>query len=83
MKRSGKLRIGYFAQHQVDELVPDETPLQHHATVRPLEHQTRHRARLAGFGLLADQAETPVARLSGGQKARLSLALRRWMRRTC
>jgi len=75
MKRSSKLRIGYFAQHQVDELIPAETPLQHLQPLRPLEHQTKHRARLAGFGLLADQAETPVQRLSGGQKARLSLCI--------
>ena len=75
MTRSGKLRIGYFAQHQVDELHIDETPLQHVMRLRPAEGQARLRARLAGFGLLADQAETVVGRLSGGQKARLSLLL--------
>ncbi|MEZ5885092.1 MAG: ABC-F family ATP-binding cassette domain-containing protein [Paracoccaceae bacterium] len=73
--RSGKLRIGYFAQHQVDELELDETPLQHVQRLRPAEAQPRLRARLAGFGLLADQAETKVRKLSGGQKARLSLLL--------
>ncbi|MCV2864293.1 ABC-F family ATP-binding cassette domain-containing protein [Albidovulum sediminicola] len=73
--RSSKLRIGYFAQHQVDELHLDETPLQHIQRMRPAEHQAKLRARLAGFGLGADQAETVVARLSGGQKARLSLTL--------
>ena len=73
--RSNKLRIGYFAQHQVDELHLEETPLQHIMRIRPAEGQPRLRARLAGFGLGADQAETPVARLSGGQKARLSLLL--------
>jgi ATP-binding cassette subfamily F protein 3 len=73
--RSGKLRIGYFAQHQVDELNLDETPLQHVQRMRPAEPPARLRARLAGFGLTADQADTPVARLSGGQKARLSLLL--------
>ena len=75
MVKSGKLRIGYFAQHQVDELHVDETPLQHLQAMRPAEGQPRLRARLAGFGLLADQAETVVGRLSGGQKARLSLLL--------
>jgi len=75
MTRSSKLRIGYFAQHQVDELFIDETPLQHIQRLRPNEGQPRLRARLAGFGLLADQAETKVGRLSGGQKARLSLLL--------
>ena len=73
--RSSKLRIGYFAQHQVDELELDETPLQHLQRLRPAEGQPRLRARLAGFGLGADQAETIVRRLSGGQKARLSLLL--------
>ncbi len=73
--RSSKLRIGYFAQHQVDELHLDETPLQHIMRLRPAEGQPKLRARLAGFGLMADQADTVVARLSGGQKARLSLLL--------
>ena len=72
---SSKLRIGYFAQHQVDELHLDETPLQHIARERPDEAPARLRARLASFGLGADQAEVEVARLSGGQKARLSLLL--------
>ncbi|MBL9051477.1 MAG: ABC-F family ATP-binding cassette domain-containing protein [Tabrizicola sp.] len=75
LARSSKLRIGYFAQHQVDELHLDETPLQHIQRLRPEEMQAKLRARLAGFGLMADQADTVVARLSGGQKARLSLLL--------
>jgi ATP-binding cassette subfamily F protein 3 len=75
MVRSSKLRIGYFAQHQVDELFIDETPLQHIMRLRPGEGQPKLRARLASFGLGADQAETVVGRLSGGQKARLSLLL--------
>ncbi len=72
---SPKLRVGFFAQHQVDELHVDETPLQHIQRVYPDEAQPRLRARLAGFGLMADQAETQVGQLSGGQKARLSLML--------
>jgi len=70
-----KLRVGFFAQHQVEELNVDETPLQHLIHERPDEHVSRLRARLAGFGLGPDQAETKVDRLSGGQKARLSLLL--------
>ena len=73
--RSGKLRVGYFAQHQVDELHLDETPLDHVRSLRPDEAPARLRARLAGFGLMEAQAETRVASLSGGQKARLSLLL--------
>jgi ATP-binding cassette subfamily F protein 3 len=75
MVQSNKLRIGFFAQHQVEELRVDETPLDHLFRERPAEGQARLRARLAGFGLRADQAETPVGKLSGGQKARLSLLL--------
>lgn len=73
--KSSKLRIGYFAQHQVDELFVDETPLDHLRRERPDELPATLRARLAGFGLTADQADTTVGQLSGGQKARLSLLL--------
>jgi ATP-binding cassette subfamily F protein 3 len=72
---ASKLRVGYFAQHQVDELHLDESPLRHLQRARPEEAPAKLRARLAGFGLGAEQAETEVARLSGGQKARLSLLL--------
>ncbi len=72
---ANKLRIGFFAQHQVDELEINETPLQHMITARPGVMQSKLRAQLAGFGLGPDQAETEVGRLSGGQKARLSLLL--------
>ncbi|WP_406870322.1 ABC-F family ATP-binding cassette domain-containing protein [Thioclava sp. 'Guangxiensis'] len=75
MVKSSKLRVGYFAQHQVDELDLGATPLLHLQRLRPDEGQSKLRARLAGFGLGADQAETEVGRLSGGQKARLSLLL--------
>ncbi|GGD41783.1 ABC-F family ATP-binding cassette domain-containing protein [Sinisalibacter lacisalsi] len=72
---STKLRVGYFAQHQMDDLRADETPLAHLRRLRPGETPARHRARLSGFGLMAEQAETEVGRLSGGQKARLTLLL--------
>ncbi|MBI6629775.1 ABC-F family ATP-binding cassette domain-containing protein [Pontibaca salina] len=75
ISKSNKLRIGFFAQHQVDELRVAETPLQHLQRERPDERQSQLRARLAGFGLGANQADTAVGRLSGGQKARLSLLL--------
>ncbi|QYX58333.1 ATP-binding cassette domain-containing protein [Roseovarius sp. SCSIO 43702] len=75
MTTSAKLRVGYFAQHQVDELHVDETPLDHIRRLRPEETPARLRARLGGFGIGAEQADTIVARLSGGQKARLSLML--------
>ena len=75
MTTATKLRVGFFAQHQVDELRIDETPLDHLRRMRPDETPARGRARLAGFGLGAEQADTLVKGLSGGQKARLSLLL--------
>jgi len=75
MTKSGKLRVGYFAQHQVDELHLDETPLDHIRRLRPGEMPGKLRARLGGFGIGSEQTETLVGRLSGGQKARLSLML--------
>ena len=73
--QSSKLRVGYFAQHQVDELHVDETPIDHIRRLRPDEAPARLRARLGGFGIGAEQADTVVGRLSGGQKARLSLMI--------
>ncbi len=73
--QSSKLRIGFFAQHQVEELHINETPLQHMISARPGVLHSKLRAQMAGFGLGPDQAETEVGRLSGGQKARLSLLL--------
>ncbi len=73
--KASKLRVGYFAQHQVDELHIDETPLDHIRRLRPSETPARLRARLGGFGIGAEQADTLVGSLSGGQKARLSLML--------
>ena len=75
MVTSSKLRVGFFAQHQVDELFIDETPIDHIRRLRPTETPARLRARLGGFGIGAEQAETLVGKLSGGQKARLSLML--------
>ncbi|MEM9031227.1 MAG: ABC-F family ATP-binding cassette domain-containing protein [Pseudomonadota bacterium] len=73
--RASRLRIGYFAQHQLDELHADETPIDHLRRHRPEEPPSKLRARLGGFGIGAAQAETVAAKLSGGQKARLSLLL--------
>ena len=75
MTSANKLRIGYFAQHQAEELFVDETPIYHVRRIRPTDTPAQIRARLGGFGIGAEQAETLVGRLSGGQKARLSLLL--------
>ncbi len=70
-----RLKVGYFAQHQSDELVASEHPIEHMARALPRATQTQVRAQLARFGLDADRADTPTAQLSGGEKARLLLAL--------
>ena len=75
VRRGPKLKVGYFAQHQTDELVLDENPIDHMARALPNATPPKLRAQLARFGLDADRAETPIANLSGGEKARLLLAL--------
>jgi len=75
VSHSPKLRIGYFAQHQTDELVLTETPVAHMARAMPDAPPTALRSQLARFGLDADRADTKVGELSGGEKARLLLAL--------
>jgi ATP-binding cassette subfamily F protein 3 len=73
--RNQRLRVGYFAQHQAEELDLAGTPLSHMQAALPKATETACRAQLARFGLDADRAETRVAQLSGGEKARLLLAL--------
>jgi len=75
LRRSGKLKVGYFAQHQADELVLGETPVQHMARAMPRATPPVVRAQLARFGLDADRADTTCGNLSGGEKARLLLSL--------
>lgn len=74
-QHSPKLKVGYFAQHQAEELRPDETPVDHMARALPDATPPAVRAQLARFGLDAERAETPTRDLSGGEKARLLLAL--------
>ncbi|MHA1107899.1 MAG: ABC-F family ATP-binding cassette domain-containing protein [Alphaproteobacteria bacterium] len=74
-KVSSKLRIGFFNQHQAEELVAGETPIDHIRRRRPDETPGKLRARLAAGGTSSEIAETRVAHLSGGQKARLVLTL--------
>ena len=75
MRRSSKLEVAYFAQHQVDELRLGETPFQHVAPLMPDMPEARIRARCAQMGFPSGKADTPVAQLSGGEKARLMLGL--------
>jgi ATP-binding cassette subfamily F protein 3 len=73
--RAPKLRVGYFAQHQIEALRPAESALQHLARRLPAEREERLRTRLGGFGLGQDPAGLPAGLLSGGEKARLTFAL--------
>ena len=70
-----KLKIGYFAQHQLDELRPDETPFQHLFLKLNKEIPSKIRAKLGSAGFTSETMDLEVRRLSGGQKARLLMLL--------
>ncbi|WP_426578101.1 ABC transporter ATP-binding protein [Xenorhabdus stockiae] len=74
------IKLGYFAQHQLEFLRADESPLQHLARLAPQESEQQLRDYLGGFGFKGDQVTDPSARFSGGEKARLVLALIVWQR---
>jgi len=69
------LRIGYFAQHQMELLRPDESPLQHLVRQEPQTREQELRDYLGGFDFRGAMAEAPCGNFSGGEKARLALAL--------
>ena len=75
LRKSGKLRVGYFAQHQTDELDVEATPLQIMDRLAPMTTPEKRRAHLGHFGFAQDKALTTVGALSGGEKARLLFAL--------
>ena len=72
---SGKMKVGYFTQYQVEELDGDDTPLAHMTRVMPGKTPAAVRAQLGRFGFSGDKATTQVRKLSGGERARLALAL--------
>ncbi len=72
------LQIGYFAQHQLEQLREDETPLQHLRRKAPEEREQVLRDFLGRFKFSGDMASSPVGPFSGGEKARLALALLAW-----
>ncbi len=74
------LSIGYFAQHQLEQLRPQESPLQHLLRLDPQTREQEHRNYLGGFDFAGDMATTPCASFSGGEKSRLALALLIWHR---
>jgi ATP-binding cassette subfamily F protein 3 len=74
------VKIGYFAQHQLETLHPEETPLQHMMQIAPDQTEQQIRDYLGSFGFQGDKALEKVAPFSGGEKARLVLALVVWQK---
>ncbi|HWG07200.1 MAG TPA: ABC-F family ATP-binding cassette domain-containing protein [Beijerinckiaceae bacterium] len=75
VKRAPKLDVGFFAQHQIDDLDPRGTPYSHVAALMPEATEARIRARAAQMGFPNVKADTAVAEISGGEKARLLMGL--------
>ncbi|HET9510540.1 MAG TPA: ABC-F family ATP-binding cassette domain-containing protein [Sphingomonas sp.] len=75
MTASGKMNVGYFTQYQVEELDTDDTPLEHMTRTMKGATPAAVRAQLGRFGFSGDKATTKVGKLSGGERARLALAI--------
>lgn len=80
MHQGRGLVIGYFAQHQLETLRPDDSPLAHLARIAPDAREQVLRDFLGGFNFSGDMASAPIAPFSGGEKARLALALIIWQK---
>jgi ATP-binding cassette, subfamily F, member 3 len=80
LERSRTVRVGYFAQQQVDALRAGETPLQHMQRLAPDEREQALRDFLGGFAFRGDDAMRAVGPMSGGERARLALAMLVWQR---
>ncbi len=75
MNASGKMKVGYFTQYQVEELDSDDTPLEHMTRIMKGASPAAVRSQLGRFGFSGDKAIGKVGKMSGGEKARLALAL--------
>ena len=75
MRINKKLDIAHFAQHQMDKLKPEWTPLEHVTDLMPLENEAKRRSRLAQMGLTTSRMDTKAKNLSGGERARLLMGL--------
>ena len=73
--KAAKIKIAMFAQHQMDDLVPEQTPIDHVRKLMPKEGEAKIRSKVAQFGLGQERMETKCKNLSGGEKARLLLGL--------
>ena len=74
------VKVGYFAQHQLEYLDPEGTPLSHLTALAPDARELELRSFLGGFGFSGDKVTDPVGHFSGGEKARLVLALLVWQK---
>ncbi len=75
LKLAPNLKIGFFAQHQIDDLRPAESAVEHVRPLMPDAPEARVRARVAQMGLATEKMDTPAKDLSGGEKARLLMGL--------
>ncbi len=75
LRLAPSLKIGFFAQHQLDDLVPNETPVEHVRRLMPTEPEAKVRSRVAQMGLATEKMATAAKDLSGGEKARLLMGL--------
>lgn len=73
LHRDRKMKVGWFHQHQIEAMDPDDTPLEIIRRAMPDASESSRRSRLAQFGLGFEKQETTVANLSGGERARLLL----------
>lgn len=81
--RSDKLKIGYFAQHQLDVLREEHSPIWHITQLSPESKEQTIRDFLGGFAFIGDMATKAIAPFSGGEKARLALAMLVWQKPNC
>ncbi|HEY4201461.1 MAG TPA: ABC-F family ATP-binding cassette domain-containing protein [Devosiaceae bacterium] len=75
MRKGKKLEIAHFAQHQMDKLRPEWTPLEHVIELMPYDNESKRRSRLAQMGLTKSRMDTLAKNLSGGERARLLMGL--------
>ena len=75
LRRAPKLEVGWFAQHQIEDMRAQRSAYDHLAEKLPRALPQEIRNRLGGFGFSGEKADLPVASLSGGERARLNLAL--------
>jgi ATP-binding cassette subfamily F protein 3 len=75
LRLAPSLKIGFFAQHQLDDLVPEDTPVEHVRRLMPGVPEAKVRGRVAQMGLATEKMNTAAKDLSGGEKARLLMGL--------